>query len=38
MILIENHIDAFVNAHDTLILSPPRMKISLNPPLAKGEV
>ena len=30
--------DAFVNTHDTEMLSPPRMKIPLHPPLQKGEV
>ena len=30
-------LNAFVNAHDTAILSPPRMKIPLHPPLQKGE-
>ena len=31
------NIDAFVNVHDTEMLSPARMKIPLHPPLQKGE-
>jgi len=33
---IRFNVDGFVNVHDTVILSPPRMKIPLHPPLAKG--